>query len=165
MDLYEDILKELTRTHLPEDKITEGACFSCSTFIKFRVQQWINEEVDEANHKLIMVVTGGFTIPTICPHCGALNILDPKGDCHSVQGYEPRRVVGIDGADIPRIGGDIDIASLITSEHWLDIKYIMSASNRNPLSRIEWLDYFKVDPAIQYAGTLLRVSGLGHSVI
>ena len=165
MDLYEDVLNELTRKPLPDDRITEGACFSCSTFIKFRVQKWINEEVDEVNHKLVMVVTGGFTIPTICPHCGALNILDQKGDCHSVQGYDPRRVVGVTGNDVPRLGGDVDITTLVTSEHWADIKFIMNTPNRMPLSRIEWIDYFKVDPAIQYAATLLRVSGLGHSII
>jgi hypothetical protein len=132
-----------------------GWCHNCNSEIRFKIEKYLNEIIDEVAHEIKKIESGGEIEPRICLQCGVVNIYQGEDAiCAAPRGFEFRRVVSVAGEDVPIIespmGNDVvDFNALIQLvDPLLDIKYKQLIRNRPALSRVEWVDYFGSDPAI-----------------
>jgi hypothetical protein len=145
---------------LGQDGPLFGYCHNCHTEVKFSEDRYVNDRLDEKTGIITQVESGGEIEPRICTFCGAVNLYTPPspgGDgamCGVPAGFEMRRVVSVTGGDVPRMVGpelveQVDFNALVHDLNPItDVFYIQANRSRTPLSRVEWLDYFKMDPAI-----------------
>jgi hypothetical protein len=128
-------------------------CFNCKTEVSFRVQHFKNTIVDEVAHCYREIDSGGEIDPAICGYCGVLNIFTSGTECAPVQGYRPVPVAGVvfdDWTPMRQQGNGLILDHVQLPSLPIEnlVKYKQRNKNRPPITRVEWVDYFKSDPAV-----------------